>query len=200
MPDFHVKNLTFLNRGPYDLTLEAGKIMAVSGSSGSGKSLLLRAIADLEPNSGAMFLDGRSYLDFSGPDWRRQVMYLPAESHWWQEKVSDHLVNIPVAGIFAEYGFSAEVADWEISRLSSGEKQRLAILRVLLNRPAILLLDEPTASLDPQSVSRIESLLLKYVKSNGAAAIWVSHDPNQIDRIADRHIEIHSGGGYKQVK
>lgn len=200
MAQLQIKNLCFLDRGPYNLDLAAGQVIAVSGESGSGKSLLLRAIADLEQHEGEVFLDGESYLEFSGPAWRGKVMYLPAESQWWHETVCEHFLYEPPAAELIEFGFSTEVLQWEISRLSSGEKQRLAILRMLLNQPEVMLLDEPTASLDPQNITRIEDLLKNYLQKNSAAAIWVSHDPLQIERVADQHVQILPGGGIRQVK
>ena len=194
MAELHLKNLSFLERGPYNLALQPGKILAISGESGAGKSLLLRAIADLEEHDGEMTLNGRSYLEFAGAEWRRKVMFLPAESHWWQEKVRDHLLHEPGAELLADIGFAPEVLDWEISRLSSGEKQRLAILRMLLHRPSVLLLDEPTASLDQKNIGKIEAMLKKYIAENQASAIWVSHDPAQIERVSDRHLKILAGG------
>lgn len=185
MAELQVNDLRFLGRGPYNFRVAAGKVLAVSGPSGSGKSLLLRAIADLEPHEGRLSLDGNCSDDFAGHEWRRQVMYLPAESQWWREQVFEHFPLQPEADTLAAFGFAPESLEWEISRLSTGEKQRLAILRVLLYRPAVLLLDEPTASLDQQNIGKIEALLLEYLKKTGGAAVWVSHDPAQISRVAD---------------
>jgi ABC-type iron transport system FetAB ATPase subunit len=200
MENLRIDNLCFHGRGPYSFSLLTGQIIAVSGASGAGKSLLLRAIADLEPHQGAMTLDGENYLNFSGPEWRCRAMYLPAEAQWWKETVREHLIAEPGREELELFGFGVETLDWEISRLSSGEKQRLAILRMLQRRPQILLLDEPTASLDQQNIAKIETMLQNYVLREKAAAVWVSHDPLQIERVADRHFEILAGGELRTIR
>ena len=83
--------------------------------------------------------------------------------------------------------------DWSVARLSSGERQRLALLRVLANRPPVLLLDEPTANLDEATTARVEALLKDYRTLHGAGVLWVSHDPQQLRRVADRHLRIADG-------
>ncbi len=92
-----------------------------------------------------------------------------------------------------QLGFSGQVLEWEVRRCSTGERQRLALLRLLANRPRALLLDEPTASLDPAGVGRMEALLEQYRIRHGAAVLWVSHDPEQIRRVATRHFELQDG-------
>src|SRR5689334_13447214 len=77
--------------GPFDLELAAGECLAITGASGSGKSLCLRMIADLDGNEGDVLLDGASRRSFSAPAWRRQVVYNAAEPGWWHERVGDHL-------------------------------------------------------------------------------------------------------------
>jgi ABC-type iron transport system FetAB ATPase subunit len=72
-------------------------------------------------------------------------------------------------------------------------------MRVLLKQPQVLLLDEPTASLDQNNVGRIEAFLKDYVQENSAAAIWVSHDPQQIQRVADQHFEVLADGNLRQI-
>ncbi|MEQ9682836.1 MAG: ABC transporter ATP-binding protein, partial [Rhodospirillales bacterium] len=70
-----------------DLDLEAGDCIAVMGASGSGKSLMLRALADLDPAEGEITLDGHERMSMTGPQWRRQVMYVGPESGWWEDRV-----------------------------------------------------------------------------------------------------------------
>jgi ABC-type iron transport system FetAB ATPase subunit len=199
MNGLRLENLSFLGRGPYTLTVEAGQVLGLHGVSGAGKSLLLRAVADLEPHDGRLWLGQTACNEISGPDWRRQVAYLPAESLWWHERVGQHFKKLPETAWLQQLGFNGEVMDWEVSRLSTGEKQRLAILRLLQNRPQALLLDEPTASLDQGSISRVETFILDYLKENSAPAIWVSHDPAQLERVAARRFEILVGGELREL-
>ena len=80
--------------------------------------------------------------------------------------------------------------DWTVSRLSTGERQRLALLRLLGNQPEALLLDEPTASLDVANVGQVENMINEYRRENDVPVLWVTHDPNQAKRVADRRFEI----------
>ncbi len=174
---------------PVDLNLAAGELVLLSGPSGSGKSLLLRAIADLDPNPGEVWLDGTARSALPAPQWRRRVALLPAEAHWWADRVGDHLPDA-ATDLLAGLGFGPDTLDWAVSRLSTGERQRLALARVLLNRPAALLLDEATANLDPPNRDRVEALVEAYRVEQGAAVLWVSHDPDQRRRLGGRRLVI----------
>jgi len=175
-----------------NLSVEAAECVTLSGPSGAGKTLLLRAIADLDPHQGTAYLDGVECSSVPAPEWRRQVGLLPAEPRWWRDTVGAHLSD-PDLDALAQLGFAPDVVDWAISRLSTGERQRLAVARLLANRPCALLLDEPTANLDPHNASRVESLILEYQKARAAAVLWVTHDGEQASRIATRHLTIEEG-------
>ena len=197
MARLDIRALGFRNRGPYSFTVEGGQCLGLCGESGAGKSLLLRAIADLDPHQGEVLLDQIPCSRMSGPRWRRQVGLLLAESQWWQDRVADHFHDFDAldAELLACLGFERQVADWQVSRLSTGEKQRLAILRLLENRPRVLLLDEPTASLDPDNTLRVERLLRDYGRVHRAPLLWVSHDPGQLARVADQILVMDENGG-----
>jgi len=172
-----------------DLEIAPGKIVCLSGTSGSGKSRLLRAVADLEPHGGETWLGDVAQESLPAHEWRARVMLVPAESHWWADSVGEHLADADAADIEA-LGFTTEVLDWQVSRLSSGEKQRLALLRAISREPAALLLDEPTANLDDTTTRRVEDWLLTRVRDRGWPVVWVAHDPAQIERVARRHLRI----------
>ncbi len=146
----------------------------VRGPSGAGKSLLLRAVADLDPNEGEVWLDGLRRSGMPAHRWRRMVGYLPAESYWWEDRVGDHQAHWPLS-LLERLGFGAEVLDWRVSRLSTGERQRLALARLLANRPAALLLDEPVANLDSVNADRVAAIVHAYQQEHGAPTLWVSH-------------------------
>ncbi|MFC4974713.1 ATP-binding cassette domain-containing protein [Halomonas beimenensis] len=172
-----------------DLTIAPGEILCLSGASGAGKTRLLRAVADLEPHEGEVWLGERAQSSLPGHEWRRRVMLVPAESQWWAERVGDHFPRDEIPGL-AALGFDREVLDWPVSRLSSGEKQRLALLRALVRAPSVLLLDEPTANLDDASTRRVEGWLLSRIHEEGWPVIWVAHEPAQIARVATRHVRL----------
>ena len=181
--------LTTLHLGPIEWQINRGECVSLSGTSGSGKSLLLRALADLDPHGGEVSLDGDSALSIPGHLWRRRVGLLPAEPFWWAERVGDHFDEVDEA-LLEALGLDPKALDWEVARCSTGERQRLALARLLQNKPEVLLLDEPTAALDPQSVARVETLLESYRGEHDAVVIWVSHDATQRQRVAQRHYGI----------
>lgn len=173
------------------LAVPAGQVICVSGPSGSGKSRLLRAVADLEPHGGEISLNGTAQGAVPAHQWRRRVVMVPADSQWWFDEVSAHFPEGAGERLPAALGFSAEVMGWSVSRLSSGERQRLALWRALAQEPQALLLDEPTANLDGDSTINVENWLLGEIRRRQIATLWVAHDPAQIQRVADAHYRIH---------
>jgi ABC-type iron transport system FetAB ATPase subunit len=188
---FEIDQIAFEGIAPVSMQLQAGECVGLSGDSGCGKSRLLRAIADMDTHQGRARLHGEAETDMPASDWRRQVALLPAESQWWLDTVGQHFDT--ATADLSQLGFDEATFDWEISRCSSGEKQRLSILRSLANRPRVLLLDEPTANLDPENAIRVEALIRDYVAANAACCIWVSHNQLQLQRIASRRLQIIDG-------
>ncbi len=179
--------------GPIDLEIGAGECLAVQGASGSGKSLLLRAIADLDPCDGDALLDGVSRAAMPGPAWRRQVIYVAADSGWWAERVGEHFEDWQ--GVVARHGALGLAADcdgWPVELLSTGERQRLALLRAIEQTPRALLLDEPTSGLDAAAIAAAEALL-DDCRRAGMALVWVTHDPAQAARMATRRLSLSDG-------
>ncbi|WP_290908554.1 ATP-binding cassette domain-containing protein [Halomonas sp.] len=172
------------------MAVPPGDIHCLSGPSGSGKSRLLRAVADLEPHAGEAWLGEVAQSSLPAHDWRTRVMLVPAESQWWADSVGEHLPASPAAEDLAALGFEASVLGWQVSRLSSGEKQRLALLRAIAQAPSALLLDEPTANLDDATTRRVEAWLMGNARRRGWPVLWVAHDPDQIARVANRHWRI----------
>ena len=178
--------MEFLDWSGIDLELEAGEVLCLLGESGAGKSLLLRAIADLIVNEGAIELSGRDRGSFSPQEWRRAVGYLAAEIFWWEESVGAHFEQLPTDAELSRLRLPLEALDWAPSRLSMGERQRLGILRMLDRQPSVLLLDEPTANLDEEISAVVETLILEYMERQNAAALWVTHGKQQAARLARR--------------
>jgi ABC-type iron transport system FetAB ATPase subunit len=187
------ENLKYRHLGPFSFRIEAGRCTGLTGPSGTGKSLLLRALCDLDPWRGEIRLNDQSPTDMHAPDWRRKIGYLPAESQWWHDQVSLHFPAPPAPPHLQQLGFEQDVLAWEVSRLSSGERQRLALLRLLANQPEALLLDEPTAHLDRDMVTRAEELILTWHRENYLPVLWVSHDRNQLSRVADTYLLLTEG-------
>jgi ABC-type multidrug transport system ATPase subunit len=178
--------------GPVSFSVGKGECVSIQGPSGAGKSLLLRAIVDLDPNEGDVRLgDVRRNL-IPANEWRRSVAMVPVESGWWSDRVADHFEpGCDPLPMLEAVGLPGAL-EWDVSRLSSGERQRLAIVRALCARPSAILLDEPTASLDDEATSRVEELLLEQC-ANGVAIIIVTHDKRQPARLSARPFIMKSG-------
>lgn len=191
-PLLQINQLSHKVIGPVSLVVEAGDCVCISGPSGSGKSLLLRAIADLDEHAGEVLLNGVAARDIPAHTWRSRVGLLPPESVWWLPRVGDHIHgDLPVR--MEHIGLDSDMLARRVIRLSSGEKQRLALMRLLSNQPEVLLLDEPTANLDPENTRRIEAVIDEYRRARQAAIIWVSHDVSQVERVANRHFAVVAG-------
>lgn len=174
--------------------LNEGECVALQGPSGAGKSLLLRAIADLDPNEGTVKLDGILREAVPAPRWRSQVTYVAAEPGWWADTVREHFSRWDHAMPLVErLGLPPDCGTWNIPRLSTGEKQRLGLVRALMLHSRVLLLDEPTSALDATSTATVEAIVAERVAA-GTGVLWSTHDEAQARRVASRLFLMESGG------
>lgn len=174
---------------PVSLALGSGEIVLVQGPSGSGKSRLLRALADLDPHEGDILLDDMPQSRWKPCDWRAAVMYFSAQPAWWCETAAQHFSTPPSAAWLEALELAPDLLNKPVGQLSSGEQQRLALLRGLVRQPRILLLDEPTANLDDATAHRVETLLQDYLAAApGRGAVWISHNPAQAARLHARRV------------
>jgi putative ABC transport system ATP-binding protein len=178
--------------GPFDLALAPGECVAVTGPSGSGKSLFLRMIADLDPGQGNVFLDEVERRNFAAPEWRRRVAYNSAEPGWWHEGVAAHFGGTAMAfarAMAPRLLLAPGLLDGMVVRLSTGERQRLALIRVLALASPVLLLDEATGALDERATRCVEAVLRERL-ADGAAILMVTHSPDQAARLGKRHLRM----------
>jgi putative ABC transport system ATP-binding protein len=190
-----VKDLRSEFAGPFALTVAAGACAAITGASGSGKSLFLRMIADLDPNQGQVWLNGKERGAMPAPQWRKQATYVSAESGWWADKVIEHFAidrRSEVVALAARIGLRGDLLDAPVAQLSTGEKQRFALVRALLPSPPVLLLDEPTGPLDEKSVVQVEALLRERM-TTGTSILLVTHDSNQAERLGGQRYRMVAG-------
>ena len=207
------------------LTVSAGARIGLVGISGSGKSALMRSIAMLDPFSGELFHRDIQITHDAIPGYRRKVVYLSQRPFFTQGTIEENLrlplqfksakSNLKSASYQSEliaseleaFELAPEILTRSPESLSGGEQQMIALIRALLMEPEVLLLDEPTAALDPDSRDKFEGRIHKWhdasnnlptnpsknEKERGGAYLWTSHDPTQIDRMTQQIVTMNHG-------
>ncbi|MGD9638846.1 MAG: ATP-binding cassette domain-containing protein [Alphaproteobacteria bacterium] len=175
------------------LEIDNGECLAVVGKSGSGKSLLLRALADIDEAFGEIMVNGIGKNQVKGYEWRRKVTYVASDSGWWYDSVGEHFKDKNEALSYIRLlDLSDNVLSWQVARLSNGEKQRLALVRALVQEPEVLLLDEPTSALDELSITKVEELFKDFL-AKGRSIIFSTHNREQAKRLGHRTVTIKKG-------
>ncbi len=187
-----VKNLSIYHLNDINIEIASNNTIGISGVSGTGKSVLLHAIADMTPHEGSLSLDDVLSTDMKPDEWRKKVGLLPANSQWWLPKVSDHFESEDDDD-FVALGMDYSLYHADVARCSTGELQRLALIRLLAHKPQILLLDEPTANLDESNRYRVEELVQHYQEQYSVPVIWISHDVDQIHRLTKNCYQLDDG-------
>ena len=188
------------------IRLAPGERVAISGPSGSGKTLLLRALAGLdEVDEGEIALAGRYIDDWPMPSYRATVAYLPQRATMVEGTVEANLRLPFTLRTHSRREFPLEEAERSLSdlgrpsdflrqpatELSGGEAQLVALLRALLIKPKVLLLDEPSASLDESASEALEAVVGRWLEAeHGRAVIWTSHRSSQLERVTDRRVDL----------
>lgn len=192
-----------------DLELGTGDLATLRGSSGSGKSTLLRCIVGLErPTTGRILWQGN---EISGDDFlsfRHRIRYVQQRPTKVADTIDEDLgfardtarergsdrkdLEQRQRGRLASLGL--DKLDWSrnFNELSVGEQQRVALVRALTSEPDVLLLDEPTSSLDPERVEDVEAIIEDYLDENrdARAILWVTHQPEQLERLGGRALDL----------
>lgn len=185
-----------------ELTINTQKVTFIVGESGSGKTTLLRLLNKMiSPDSGAIFYLGEPLESIDSVALRRSVVMLPQSPVIFEGSIKDNLL------IGLEFSEKPPASDDELSailkrvnlnkelgqsaeNLSGGEKQRVALGRVLLMIPDVLLLDEPSSSLDEETEKLIFNTLATYTRDKGKTLICVTHSKQAAKSYADRIIEL----------
>jgi lipoprotein-releasing system ATP-binding protein len=202
------RQLQVLNQ--VDLQLNRGDMVAIVGSSGSGKSTLLHCLGGLDqPSSGTVLYQGQAINTWSAnqlADWRNQALGFVYQFHHLLPEFSA-LENVAMpqliaghsqrqalqqaAEMLAYVGLSAR-EQHRPAELSGGERQRVAIARALVNKPQLVLADEPTGNLDAQTAEQIYALLQRLNRELGTAFIIVTHD-QQLAQQLPRVLQLQRG-------
>jgi len=183
--------------------VHAGELLAIVGPSGAGKSSLLRLLNRLdEPTSGSVLLGGKDYREIATRELRRRIGMVMQRPFVFSGTVAENLrfgprqqgKGLPDSEIerllraVGLPGFASE----QVTHLSGGEAQRVCFARALANQPTILLLDEPTSSLDEAAKIEAEAVIRK-IAEQGVTSILVTHDLAQARRLATRVARLEAG-------
>jgi len=186
------------------LDVASGETVAIVGPSGAGKSSLLRLLDRLdEPTGGTVYLDGTDYRTLDPRTLRKRVGLVPQNPALRGGTVRENVTIGPrlrgesvseerLVDLLAAVGLDG-YADRDASDLSGGEAQRVAIARTVINDPEVILLDEPTASLDSEAEAEVERLLADLLASGERTVVLVTHDERQAERLADRVARLRDG-------
>ncbi|MBO9607454.1 MAG: ATP-binding cassette domain-containing protein [Paenibacillaceae bacterium] len=186
-------------------TVRRSERIALIGKSGQGKSTLLRTLARFHtPDDGDMAWERTSFRQIDPRLWRQHICYLAQHPVMLPGSVEDNLrtvsrlhgsaYDLALAGrLLRAAGLGELNVKATAGELSGGEKQRVALIRSLMLRPTVLLLDEVTSSLDALSTRAVEQLLQQWHEQEGTALVWVTHAAEQAERACDR-IWFMSGG------
>lgn len=194
---------------PTNFTLNHADRVSITGSSGSGKSVFLRALALLDvPSSGQILWNNQPIANPQIPHYRSHISYLSQRPALLEGTVEDNLRfpfslktlrqrRFDLAAVTALLEHAGKAPDFlakNAGDLSGGESQVVSLIRTLQLNPEVLLLDEPTAALDPSSSRDVEALIdAWFAADNSRAYIWVSHDLDQARRMSAIHLQMSAG-------
>lgn len=208
-PKLETDDLTWIVDGEtivdhVSLSVLESEVLTIMGPSGAGKSSFLRLLNRLEePTSGTVFLDGTDYRTIEPQRLRRRIGLVPQQPalrdgtvyenatlafRLRDEPIDDDRVETLLAAVDLDGN-----ADQSVGSLSGGERQRVSIVRTLVNEPEVVLLDEPTSSLDAATEAQIERLLSSLIDDYDLTCVLVTHDEDQARRLGDRIARFEDG-------
>ena len=184
-----------------NLEIKQGEFVALAGLSGSGKTTLLRILAGLEDAKGTLEIDNNIWLNekFCLASQKREIGFVFQDYALFPNfSVLDNLLYVNKDKELANYLLKMteleELKNRFPQTLSGGQKQRVSLCRALMNRPKILLMDEPLSELDSNMRTKLQNEILTLHKEFNTTTIMVSHDPSEIYRLANRVVILNFGG------
>lgn len=183
-----------------NLEIKQGEFLALAGLSGSGKTTLLRILAGLENASGTIKIDDNIWLEnkYSLAPQKREIGFVFQDYALFPNfSVLDNLLYVKKDKELAHYLLKMtdleELKNRFPQTLSGGQKQRISLCRALMNKPKILLMDEPLSALDSEMRAKLQNEILTLHKEFNTTTIMVSHDPSEIYRLANRVVVLNYG-------
>jgi molybdate transport system ATP-binding protein len=183
-----------------NLDIKQGEFLALAGLSGSGKTTLLRILAGLEEANGSIKIDDSIWLDekFCLSPQKREIGFVFQDYALFPNySVLDNLLYVnkdkKLANDLLEITELSELKNRLPQTLSGGQKQRVSLCRALMNRPKLLLMDEPLSALDPAMRTKLQNEILTLHKEFNTTTIMVSHDPSEIYRLSNRVVVLNNG-------
>jgi molybdate transport system ATP-binding protein len=183
-----------------NLNIKDGEFIAIAGDSGSGKSTLLRILAGLEEATGEIKINDRVWLDrqtFLPPQKREIGFVFQDYALFTNMTIEQNLLFVNGDREFVNYLLEitelTNLKNRVPNSLSGGQKQRVSLCRALMNRPKLLLMDEPLSALDPLMRKKLQNKILTLHNQLKITTIMVTHDPSEIYHLADRVIILKLG-------
>jgi molybdate transport system ATP-binding protein len=183
-----------------NLNIKEGEFIAIAGDSGSGKSTLLRILAGLEEATGEIKINDRVWLNrqtFLPPQKREIGFVFQDYALFTNMTIEQNLLFVNRDREFANYLLEitelTNLKNRVPNSLSGGQKQRVSLCRALMNRPKLLLMDEPLSALDPLMRKKLQNKILTLHNQLKITTIMVTHDPSEIYHLADRVIILKLG-------
>ena len=183
-----------------NLDIKQGEFLALAGLSGSGKTTLLRILAGLEEARGSIKIDDSIWLDdkFCLSPQKREIGFVFQDYALFSNYcVLDNLLyvnkDLKLANHLLDITELSELKNRFPQTLSGGQKQRVSLCRALMNKPKLLLMDEPLSALDPEMRTKLQSEILTLHKEFNTTTIMVSHDPSEIYRLSNRVVVLNNG-------
>lgn len=184
--------------------IDPGDYITIIGPSGSGKSTFLKLCCHLiSPSKGTILYKNKSIMEHNPMELRKNIAYCFQTPYLFGETVMDN-ISFPYSmrgikvnserleELFLLFNLDKNYLEKNVKNLSGGEKQRIALIRTLLFKPEVLLLDEITSALDVDNTLIVENVM-KSLNQNGTTILWITHNPEQSKKNASKRLTIESG-------
>jgi putative ABC transport system ATP-binding protein len=186
------------------MKIESGDFISVVGPSGSGKSTLLKLCSHLiSPTEGKIIYKNKSVMEYNPTELRKSITYCFQTPYLFGKTVRENIIypytirNVKpdqnrIQDLFSMIQMPVDYLNKDVRNLSGGEKQRIALIRSLIYKPEILLLDEITSALDVDNTQIVENVISK-MNEQGTTILWITHNPQQSKKYANKLLTIEAG-------